>query len=346
MPEFTLLELSEKLGVELVGDPEIRVAGIGSLPTALPHQLSHLSSPAFVKDLPGTRAAAVLLKAEHAASSPVPVLVCDNPYLAFARATQLFAVPEPIQPGVHPTAVVHDSAQVHVDACIGPHAVVGEESIIGARARVHAHATVGARCEIGEDAVLYPSSVLYSNVHLGARSVVHSGAVIGADGFGFTPDASGRLQTIAQLGGVRIGDDVSIGANSCVDRGALEHTVIEEGVKIDNQVQIGHNCHIGAHSILCGCVGIAGSTKIGRHCVFAGGSGAGGDKPIEICDGVMVSAVTTITTSIDKPGVYSGSVLHNSRTAWKRNALQFQSLDKLAKRVRQLERALEKKQES
>ena len=344
MPEFELGELAQRLDAELIGDPQARVSGLGSLPTAERHQLSHLSSASYSKDLPGTRAGAVLLKPDDADACPTAALICDNPYLAFARASQLFFVPEPLGEAVHPAASVHPGATVHPTARIGAHASIGEGSTIGAGARVHANVTVGARCEVAEDVVLYPNAVLYSDVHVGARSVVHSGAVIGADGFGFTPDATGRLETIAQLGGVRVGADVSIGANSCVDRGAIDHTVIEDGVKIDNQVQIGHNCHIGAHTIICGCVGIAGSTRIGRHCVFAGGSGAGGEKPIEICDGVVVSAVTTITSSVDEPGVYSGSVLHNSRTAWKRNAIQFQSLDKLAKRVRQLERAVERQQ--
>ncbi len=327
MFEFTLAELAQKLDAELIGDPNLRVRGLGSLETAEPHQLSHLSSATYRPALAATRAGAVLLKPEDAEACPVPALVCSNPYLAFARASQLFSEPD-LPPGIHPTASVHPSASVDQTARIG------------------AYTIVGADCVIGPDVLIHGHVVLYSDVWLGARTVVHSGAVLGADGFGFAPDENGHLHAIAQLGGLRVGADVSIGANTTIDRGAIDPTVIEDGVKIDNQVQIGHNCHIGAHTVLCGCVGIAGSTRIGRHCVFAGGSGAGGDKPLEICDGVTVSAVTTITSSIDKPGVYSGSVLHNSRTAWKRNALHFQSLDKLAKRVRQLERALEKQNEN
>ncbi len=194
--------------------------------------------------------------------------------------------------------------------------------------------------------MLMPNVVLGADVRLGARSVVHSGAVIGADGFGFVPDDQGRLQAIAQLGGVQIGEDVSIGACTSIDCGAIEDTVIEDGVKIDNQVQIGHNCRIGAHTIVCGCVGIVGSTVIGRHCVLAGGAGVGGDRPINICDHVTITGMTLVSTTLTEPGVYSGGVLHNTSRQWKRNALRFQKLDELNRRVARLEKALATLQES
>jgi UDP-3-O-[3-hydroxymyristoyl] glucosamine N-acyltransferase len=185
-----------------------------------------------------------------------------------------------------------------------------------------------------------PNVVLYQDVRIGPRTLVHSGAVIGADGFGFTPDEQMHLQAVAQVGGVSIGADVSIGACTSIDRGAIEDTVIEDGVKIDNQVQIGHNCHIGAHSVICGCVGIVGSTRIGRHCVLAGGVGVGGDGPIEICDRVVVSGMTHVSSSIVEPGIYSGGVIHNVSQAWKKNALRFQKLDELSRRVKALEKKL------
>jgi UDP-3-O-[3-hydroxymyristoyl] glucosamine N-acyltransferase len=188
-----------------------------------------------------------------------------------------------------------------------------------------------------------PNVVLYRAVRLGRRCIVHSGAVIGADGFGFTAAEDGHLEAIAQLGGVNVGDDVSIGACTSIDRGALDDTVIEEGVKIDNQVQIGHNCHIGAHSVVCGCVGIVGSTRIGRHCVLAGGVGIGGDRPIELCDRVVVSGMTHVSASIAEPGIYSGGVLHSRNRQWKKNALRFGRLDELHRRVAALERALKQR---
>jgi UDP-3-O-[3-hydroxymyristoyl] glucosamine N-acyltransferase len=179
---------------------------------------------------------------------------------------------------------------------------------------------------------------LYPDVHLGARSIVHSGAVLGADGFGFAPDEHGHLVSIAQLGGLRVGADVSIGAATTVDRGAIEDTVIEDGVKIDNQVQIGHNCRIGAHSVICGCVGIVGSTSIGAHCVLAGGVGIGGSAPIEICEGVTITGMTHVSASINEPGIYSGGVIHSKSRNWKKNALRLQKLDALFRRVARLER--------
>jgi UDP-3-O-[3-hydroxymyristoyl] glucosamine N-acyltransferase len=179
---------------------------------------------------------------------------------------------------------------------------------------------------------------LYHAVDVGSDSVIHSQAVIGADGFGYTPDAKGQMVEIAQIGGVTIGRNVSIGAATTIDRGAIENTIIEDGVKIDNQVQIGHNCIIGEHTLICGCCGIVGSSKIGKHCVFAGDVGVGGDAPIEVCDFVIVSARTLISRSITEPGTYSGSNLYDHNRQWKRNALRFLELDTLFKRVKKLEK--------
>ena len=185
---------------------------------------------------------------------------------------------------------------------------------------------------------VHPNACIYHGVRIGERCVIHSGAVIGADGFGFTPGETGELVEIAQLGGVTLGDDVVVGACSTIDRGALADTVVHDGVKIDNQVQIGHNCEIGEHTLICGAVGLAGSTRIGRHCALAGGAGVAGDGPVEICDYVQVGVVTTITRSITEPGVYSGGVLHNTNRRWRRNALRFNQLDELARRIARLER--------
>jgi UDP-3-O-[3-hydroxymyristoyl] glucosamine N-acyltransferase len=268
--------------------------------------------------------------------------VVDNPYLAFARISQKFARPQELPAGQHDHASIAQSAEIHESAAIAPGVVVGARTRIGESARIHAGAVIGEDCVLAEHVEIMPNAVLYSHIRVGARSVIHSGAVIGADGFGFTPDENGHLEAIAQLGGVSIGCDVSIGAATTVDRGAIDDTVIEDGVKIDNQVQIGHNTHIGAHSLICGCVGIVGSTRIGRHVVLAGGAGVGGDGPIEICDQVVVSAATIVTSSITKPGIYSGGVLHSPMGQWKRNALRFSRLDELFKRVAGLEKRLEK----
>jgi UDP-3-O-[3-hydroxymyristoyl] glucosamine N-acyltransferase len=336
---FTLAELAQRINARVEGDGNAVVTGLGSLATALPGQLTHLSSRAYRRFLPQTRATGVILRADDLAACPTHALVAANPYLAFARASLLFSDrPVPVR-SVHPTAIVDPSAIVGTGVAIGPHAVIGARCVIGARVEIGANTCVGDGSELADDVRLMPNVTLYHRVRIGARSVVHSGAVIGADGFGFATDERGRPQEIAQIGGVVIGADVSIGATTTIDRGAIDDTEIGDGVKIDNQVQIGHNSVVGDYTVICGCVGIVGSTRIGRHCVLAGGVGVGGDGPIEIVDRVVVSGMTHVSRSIDKPGVYSGGVLHSATLKWKRNALRFAELDELAKRIDALERS-------
>lgn len=335
---FTLGELADHLQARLIGDAGVAIAGVGSLATAREGDVSHLSSAAYRKYLADTQASAVILKEADLHAWNGNALVVDNPYLAFARVSQLFACLPELATGVDATACVHATAVIDATAAVGPGVVVGAHATVEAGVRLYANAVVGERCHVHRDARLMPHAVLYADVILGARSIVHSGAVIGADGFGFTPDEKGHLQPIAQLGGVVVGADVSVGAGSTIDRGAIDDTIIEDGVKIDNQVQIGHNCHIGAHTVICGCVGIAGSVTIGRHCVLAGACGVGGDGPVELADGVVLTAATFVLASITEPGIYSGAVLHNRHTRWKRNALRLNRLDELHRRVASLER--------
>ena len=336
---YRLGELAERLGGQVVGDADVAIAGLGALPSAAPGQLTHLSNPAYRRDLPKTKASAVILKDRDLALCPTNAIVVADPYFAFALASRLWERPPQLDPGIHANARIDASAAIDRTARIGPGAVIGSETTVAGDVAIHANAVVGARCRLDEGVRIMANATLYDDVKVGARSVVHANAVIGADGFGFARSGDGALAPIAQLGGVTLGKDVSIGAATTVDRGAIEDTLIEDGVKIDNQVQIGHNCRIGAHSVICGCVGIVGSTEIGRGCVLAGMVGVGGDQPIRICDGVTVSGCTHVSRSITQPGTYSGGVIHNAATAWKRNALRFQNLDELAKRVAQLERA-------
>ena len=342
MPQFTsgrnwLRSLACTLDV---GPPVVvRSSGIGSLVSCMAlAQLSHFSNPSYRHLLADCQAAALLLRPDDRSLWSGPALLTDNPYLAFARLTQLFSVQDQLPPGVHPQAVVAETATLGDDVAIGPGVVIGADTLIGDRVHIHANCVIGENCVLSDGVVLKPNVSVYHDVHLGSATVVHANAVLGADGFGFTPDSRGHLQEIAQLGGLRVGANVSIGAASTIDRGTLDHTVIEDGVKIDNQVQIGHNCHIGAHSVICGCVGIVGSTRIGRHCVLAGGVGIGGSSPITLCDGVTVSGMTHVSSSINEPGVYSGGVLHSSTRRWKRNALRLQKLDELFRRVARLEK--------
>lgn len=338
---FALGELARLVDAEVAGEPERIISGVGSLENAAADQISHLSSAAYRPQLETTRAGAVILAREDAGRWAGDALLTANPYLAFARISQCFVVPPELAADVHATATVAESAVIRQGARVGPGAVIGARSTIAAGACVHAGAVIGEDCELAEDAVIMPNAVLYADVKIGPRSIIHSGAVIGGDGFGFTPDAQGRLVAIAQLGGVRIGADVSVGAGTTIDRGAIDDTVIDDGVKIDNQVQIGHNTRIGAHTVICGCVGIVGSTKIGRHVVLAGGVGVGGDRPVEICDQVVVSATTWISSDITEPGIYSGGVLHSRNRQWKRNALRMLRIDELFRRVASLERKLD-----
>jgi UDP-3-O-[3-hydroxymyristoyl] glucosamine N-acyltransferase len=336
---YTVGDLAQRIDARIEGDARVLVTGLGSLEHAQPGDLTHLSSRAYRRFLPHTRAAAVILRAEDLAGCPTNALVVRNPYLGFAQLSHLFKDDPPARIGMHPSAVIDPSVQIGADVSIGPNAVVGARCRIGDRAVIGANCVLGDGSVLGDDVHLMASVTLYRRVRIGARSIVHSGAVIGADGFGFAPNERGQLHEIAQIGGVVLGEDVSVGAASTIDRGAIDDTVIGDGVKIDNQVQIGHNCHIGDHTVICGCVGIVGSTRIGRHCVLAGGVGVGGDGPIQIVDRVIISGMTHVSRSITKPGVYSGGVLHSATLKWKRNALRFAELDDLAKRVALLEKS-------
>ena len=336
-------DLSARLGGELVGDAELTVSRIGPLESADAQTVSFLANPRYESQLAASQAACVIVgpAMREVAAARGAAIVCDDPYLAFARLTQWWAAQSrrvPV-PGVHASAVVEEGARLH------PGASIGAQAFVGAGAVVAAGAVVGAQCHVGPDAAvgagtwLKPRVVLGEACHIGARGIVHSGAVIGADGFGFAParnEAGAYWEKIEQLGGVRIGDDVEIGANTCIDRGALEDTVLEDGVKLDNLVQIGHNVRIGAHSAFAGCVGVAGSARIGRHCTAGGGAIILGH--LQICDHVHITAATVISRSIHKPGQYSGMFPFDDNASWEKNAATLRQLHTLRERLRALEK--------
>ena len=337
---YTVADIAQKIGAQVVGDESAQITGLGSLGAAQPGQITHLSSSAYREQLPNTQATAVILSEQDAPQCPVTALVVAQPYLAFAQASQLFAKPLAGTSGIHATAFVDPSSTVDPSASVGANASVGADCTIGPGVSIGAGTVVGARCQLDKGVVLRANVTVCDDVSIGSDSEIHSGAVIGGSGFGFTPGPGGKLQEIAQIGGVVIGSDVSIGANTTIDCGAIDNTVIEDGVKIDNQVQIGHNCRIGAHTLICGCVGIVGSTVVGKHCVLAGDAGIGGDKPIEVCDHVVLSARTHVTASITEPGVYSSGDVFQPHTRWRRNVLRLAKLDELFKRVAKLEKNL------
>lgn len=332
---YTLGELATRLGCRVQGDASIQLSGLGSLESAVAGELTFLANRKFSAMLADTHASAVILHPEFADATPLPSLVTEQPYLAFARVSQLFdAAPRPV-PGIHPTAWVAPDADVHASASIGPHCVVEQGAIIGPDVMLGAGSVVGAYSRIGAGSRLYAHVSIYHAVVIGARAIVHSGAVIGADGFGFAPN--GRAwEKIAQLGGVIIGNDVEIGANSTIDRGAIDNTVIEDGVKIDNLVMIAHNCHIGKNSAIAGCVGMAGSSVVGQNCTLGGGVGLSGH--LTLTDNVHLTGMTLVTNSIDKPGSYSSGTGTMDTADWRKSAVRFSQLDKLHRRVTALEK--------
>lgn len=334
---WTLAALAQELGAELRGDATLAVTGLGTLRSAGPGQVSFLANPLYKAELEQTRAGAVLLRAADAEGFAGNALVLANPYLAYAKLSRLFdRTPRPAA-GVHATAVVGEGAVIDPTAAIGPLAVIGAGVEIGAGTVVEAGAVIHDRCRIGRDSRVRANAVLYHDCQLGDRVNIHSGAIIGGDGFGFANDR-GNWEKIAQIGRVVIHDDVDIGANTTVDRGALDDTVIHRGAIIDNQVQIAHNVVIGAHTAIAACCGISGSSRIGAYCVLAGGVGLVGH--IEICDRVHITGMTMITKSITVPGSYSSGTAFDTTDDWKKMAVRLRRLDDMARRLKTLEAEL------
>ena len=317
-------QIVQELGGALHGDPEILIHRLAPLQTAQAGELSFLSHPKYQAQLATSHAACVIVSPDMAAVARERgvCIVSEQPYLYFARVTQLWRkLQTRNQAGsIHPSAVVHAEASVHPTAKVGPLCVVERGAKIGAGSWLKSRVTVGEDCVIGE------------------RCILHAGVVIGADGFGFAPD-NGTWVKIEQLGAVRIGNDVEIGANSCVDRGALEDTVIEDGVKLDNLVQIGHNVHVGAHTAMAGCAGVAGSAKIGAHCTVGGGAVVLGH--LQLADGVHVSAASVVMRSIHQPGQYSGVFPIDDNASWEKNAATLRQLHRLRERIKSLESRIE-----
>jgi UDP-3-O-[3-hydroxymyristoyl] glucosamine N-acyltransferase len=329
-----------RLAATVIGSPATRVSGLAPLATAGAQDLSFLANPRYRSEAQSTRAAAVVLgPADRDAllaktSALPPLIVVDHPYAWFAHAAQILHPPSAVVPGVAPGALVAGSARVDPSACIEAGASVGEGAEVGARAWVGTGAVVGERAVIGADSRLFPRSVLLAGCRIGARCVVHSGAVIGADGFGFAP-LDGRWIKIPQIGAVVVGDDVEVGANTTIDRGTMGDTVIEDGVKLDNQIQVAHNCMIGAHTVIAGCVGIAGSAHIGRGCQIGGAAMIAGH--LSIADGSAIGPGTLVASSITEPGHYTGFFPMMKNRDWQRAAAIIRQLEEMRERLRKLE---------
>ena len=335
---YSLSELTARFGGEVIGDAAVRVSRVATLENAEADAITFLANELYLRHVKNTRAGAVIVASSARNATQAPRIVCANPYAYYARVSALLNPPRQAEPGVDATASVHAEAQVDTAAQIGPFVRVERGARVEAGAVVGAGSFIGEGVVIGRDARLYASVTVYHGCSVGARTIIHAGAVIGADGFGIAFD-EGRWVKVPQVGGVRIGEDCEIGANTTIDRGAIEDTVIEEDVKLDNQIQIAHNVRIGAHTAIAACTGIAGSAQVGRHCRIGGGVGIAGH--VKIADGVEISGHTAITKSIPAPGVFTGVYPFEGNREWRRNAAQLRHLAELARRIGALEADIE-----
>ncbi|HEX7341866.1 MAG TPA: UDP-3-O-(3-hydroxymyristoyl)glucosamine N-acyltransferase [Rhodanobacteraceae bacterium] len=330
-----LASLARQFDLGCRGDGRTRIHGVGTLAHAEAGQLAFLANSRYSGQLTTTHAGAVVLKADQADACPVPVLIADDPYVTYAKIAVLFQKLPASRPGVHPSAVVDAGARVSPSACVGPLCVIEADAVIEDGAVIGPHCIIGARCSVGAQSRLVARVTLVADVQLGQRVLVHPGAVIGADGFGLAVDSDHWIK-VPQLGGVRIGNDCEIGANTTIDRGALEDTVLEDDVRLDNLIQIAHNVHIGAHTAMAGCSAVAGSARIGRWCMVGGNAGILGH--LEVADHVVITAKSLVTRSIREAGEYSSGSPLEPNQAWRKNAARFKQLDDMARRLRALER--------
>lgn len=336
-PRWTLAELAQHLDVELHGDPNAVITGLATIGNAQSGDLTFLANPLYRNQLAACAAGAVILQADCLPDCPGNALVAANPYLAYSKVSHLFDRRHKASVGVHPTAYVADDVVMGEGCRIGPNAVVEAGSVLGNDVEVGAGAVIGANCTIGNQCLLHANVTFYHEVRVGDRCTFQSGVVVGGDGFGFANE-QGQWRKIAQIGGVRIGNDVEVGANTTIDRGAIQDTVIANGVILDNQIQIAHNVEIGEGTAIAGCTGIAGSTKIGKYCTIAGDVGIAGH--LTIADKVHLSMRTSVTKSISQPGSYSSGTVLSPTAEWRKNAARFRKLDEMARRLFSLEKRL------
>jgi UDP-3-O-[3-hydroxymyristoyl] glucosamine N-acyltransferase len=331
---LTLGEIARHIDAELYGDTECKINRINTLQKASQGEISFFSNRRYAVYLKSTAASAVILGSEDRNICPTSALVVDNPYLGYARTARLLYPAPEYKPGIDISAQIHPSAKINPTAFIGPNVAIGANCVISENVFIGAGSALGENVVIGPKSRLYANVVIYDGAKTGECVILHSGVVIGADGFGIAND-KGQWVKIPQIGSVVIGNDVEIGANTTIDRGALEDTVIEDGVKIDNQVQVGHNVHIGEHTAIAGCVAIAGSTRIGKRCIIGGACGISGH--IEIADDVTLMGMTGVANSIKESGVYASAIPAMDVKLWRKNAVSFKQLHTFATRIRKIE---------
>ncbi|KAF0205604.1 MAG: UDP-3-O-3-hydroxymyristoyl glucosamine [Gallionellaceae bacterium] len=335
---YRLADIVARFGGRVEGDAGTEVNQVATLDSAGPLQIAFLTNSKYRKQLESTNAAAVIVAEPDVAATKLPRIVCDNPYSYFAKLSALLNPLAVFAAGIHPSAVIGAGAKIAPSAHIAAHVTIGEGVSIGEGCVIMSGCSIGANAVLGENTRLYPRVVVYHDCVLGNNVIAHSGAVVGADGFGIAMEAGAWLK-IPQIGRALIGNDVEIGANTTIDRGALDDTVIEDGVKLDNQIQIAHNVRIGAHTAIAGCVGIAGSATIGRYCRIGGSAGILGH--LSIADGVEISSFTLISKSIREKGVYSGIYPFSEKDSWLKNAAHLRHLDEMATRIKLLEKEIE-----
>ncbi len=336
-----LAEIAAHIGAELHGDGGVMVRGLSTLEDAGPDQLAFLTSAAYKRHLADTRAAAVILSEENRHDCPAPALVCKDPHLGYALAARLLYQEPEVRGGIHPSAVVDRSADIDSSAWIGQGAVIESGVIIAAGVFIGPGCVIGKDCVIGEGSRLVARVSLCHGTEVGCRALIHPGAVLGADGFSFARTAEGWLR-IPQVGRVIVGDDVEIGANTTVDRGALKDTLVGDGVKLDNLIQIAHNVRLGKRTAIAACTGISGSSQIGDDCILAGQVGMAGH--LKIGDGVFIAGGSNVTRDLKGPGSYGGMLPVDKDPKWRKNTARVRQLDEMARRIRQLEKALENRQ--
>lgn len=335
--KLNLAEIAKLVDGELIGDASKIVKSVSGLSSATGSDVAFVEHKKYLPALKETHAGVVLLRREHVTECPVAAVVTDRPYLAYARVAQKLFPRLPIAQGISQLAVIGENCQIGQGVSLAPHVVIGDDVTLGDGVQIGANTTIGEGVQIGANSVIYPNVAVYRNCRLGDDVIVHSGAIIGADGFGYAPSQQGWVG-IPQLGAVVLGDGVEIGANTTIDRGAIDDTTIGNGVIIDNLVQIGHNVQIGEHTAIAACTAVAGSVKIGQRCTIAGAVGIAGH--LTIVDQVHITGMTLVTHSIPQPGVYSSGVPMEANSSWHRNAVRFKQLDQMAKRLKLIEKKI------
>lgn len=337
MKSYTIKELALELGADIQGDETLVITSVATLENAGAGQLSFLANSKYRAQLESTQASAVLISPKEVDGYSGNAIILSDPYVGFARVSQLLDTTPKAAVGIHPSAIIHPTAKLGEDVALGANVVIGENVILGEQVQIGAGSVVGQDSILGSGTRLWANVTIYHDVHLGQDCIIHSGAVIGSDGFGYANER-GQWIKIPQTGGVRVGDRVEIGASTTVDRGAIEHTEIHDGVILDNQVQIAHNDVIGENTAIAGNSTIAGSTRIGKYCIIGGNSAVAGH--LSVADGTHISGATNVTSIIRERGVYSSATIAMDNKLWRRNTVRFRQLDELFQRVKKLEKSV------